>query len=342
MEKEILKIKEEILSQAKKIKDFKLLRDLETKYMGRKGEFTKVLRSLSALSAEDKKKIGRLANTVKQEIASAFIELKNTLDGSEKESDFVDVTLPGKKQERGHKHPISILTGDLEDIFTSMGFMVLDGPELESDFFNFEALNIPKTHPARDMHDTFYIDKPNKNNELDLVMRTHTSSVQIRAMREYGAPLKCVAAGRVFRNEALDACHEHTFDQMEGLKIGEDISISNLIAVMRELLKGIFKKDMEVRVRPGYFPFVEPGIELDIKCTICGGSGCPSCKNSGWLELLPAGMIHPNVLKYGGIDSEKYSGFAFGLGLTRLAMMKYGIDDIRLFNGSDMRFLSQF
>ncbi|MCK5510373.1 phenylalanine--tRNA ligase subunit alpha [Candidatus Parcubacteria bacterium] len=342
MEKEILKIKEEILFKAKKIKDFELLRDLETKYMGRKGEFTKVLRSLSGLSTEDKKKIGRLANTAKQEIASAFTELKNTLTGNEKESDFVDVTLPGKKEERGHKHPISILMGDLEDIFTSMGFMILDGPELESDFFNFEALNIPKTHPARDMQDTFYIDKPNKNGELDLVMRTHTSPVQIRAMREHGAPLRCIAQGRVFRNEAIDAVHDTTFDQIEGFMIGEDISLCNLVAVLKEMLSRVFKQEIKVRVRPGYFPFVEPGIEVDMSCTICGGSGCPSCKQIGWLEMIGAGMIHPKVLKYGGIDSEKYSGFAFGMGVTRLAMMKYGIDDIRLFNGSDMRFLKQF
>ena len=342
MEKEILKIKEEILFKAKKIKDFELLRDLETKYMGRKGEFTKVLRSLSGLSTEDKKKIGRLANTAKQEIASAFTELKNTLTGNEKESDFVDVTLPGKKEERGHKHPISILMSDLEDIFTSMGFMVLDGPELESDFFNFEALNIPKTHPARDMQDTFYIDKPNKNGELDLVMRTHTSPVQIRAMREHGAPLRCVAPGRVFRNEAIDAVHDTTFDQIEGFMIGEDISLCNLVAVLKEMLSGVFKQEVKVRVRPGYFPFVEPGIEVDMSCTICNGKGCPSCKHIGWLEMIGAGMIHPKVLEYGGIDTKKYSGFAFGMGVTRLAMMKYGIDDIRLFNGSDMRFLKQF
>ncbi|MCK5459997.1 phenylalanine--tRNA ligase subunit alpha, partial [Candidatus Parcubacteria bacterium] len=218
------------------------------------------------------------------------------------------------------------------------------------DFFNFEALNIPKTHPARDMQDTFYIDpssvktscgKSNKK-KYDLVMRTHTSPVQIRAMQKFGSQLRCIAPGRVFRCEAIDACHEHTFDQMEGLMIGENISISNLISVMKELLNKIFKKEVETRVRPGYFPFVEPGIELDIKCLICEGKGCPSCKNGGWLELLPAGMVHPNVLKAGGIDFKKYSGFAFGLGLTRLAMMKYGISDIRLFNSGDLRFLKQF
>ncbi|MBU4455316.1 phenylalanine--tRNA ligase subunit alpha, partial [Patescibacteria group bacterium] len=202
--------------------------------------------------------------------------------------------------------------------------------------------NISRYHPARDMQDTFYVDTKNKEGEYDLVMRTHTSPVQVRAMQKYGAPLRCVAPGRVFRCEATDAAHEHTFDQMEGLMVDKDISIANLIAVMKELLKGIFKKEMEVRVRPGYFPFVEPGIELDIKCTICGGAKCPSCKNSGWLELMPAGMVHPNVLKFGGIDSKKYSGFAFGLGLTRLAMMKYGVDDIRLFNSGDLRFLEQF
>jgi len=218
----------------------------------------------------------------------------------------------------------------------------LDGPELESDFYNFVAVNIPPNHPARDMQDTFYIDKKNMDGEYDLVMRTHTSSVQVRAMQKYGAPLRCVVPGKCFRCEAIDACHEHTFYQMEGLMIDKNISLANLISVMKELLSGIFKKEMEIRVRPGFFAFVEPGLELDIKCTICGGKGCPSCKNSGWLELLPSGMVHPKVLEYGGIDPKKYSGFAFGLGLTRLAMMKYGIDDIRLFNGGDLRFLEQF
>jgi phenylalanyl-tRNA synthetase alpha chain len=220
--------------------------------------------------------------------------------------------------------------------------MILDGPELESDFYTFEALNIQASHPARDMQDTFYIDKKNKAGEYDMVMRTHTSPVQIRAMRQYGAPLRCVVPGRVFRSEAIDACHEHTFNQIEGLMVGENISLANLISVLKEMLSGVLEREVKLRVRPGYFPFVEPGIEVDVNCTICGGKGCPSCKHTGWLEQLGAGMIHPNVLRHGGIDPEKYSGFAFGMGLDRLAIMKYGIDDIRNFNGGDLRFLKQF
>lgn len=208
-------------------------------------------------------------------------------------------------------------------------------------------MNIPGNHPARDMQDTFYVapgPSPAGAGEWrsDMVMRTHTSPVQIRAMRKYGAPLRCVVPGRVFRCEATDACHDTTFDQLEGFMIDKNISISNLISVLKEMLSGIFKQEVKIRVRPGYFPFVEPGLEVDVNCTICDGKGCPSCKHSGWLEMIGAGMIHPNVLKYGGIDSKEYSGFAFGLGLTRLAMMKYGIDDIRLFNSGDLKFLEQF
>jgi len=342
MEKKLRQLKQEILAQIEKVKDEKVLRELEIKYLGRKGQLTEILRSLKNLSEKEKKELGQLANEIKNEIQKSFEEAKTIILGKGGSGKFIDVTLPGKKVEKGHLHPLTIVQQELEDVFTSMGFMVLDGPELESDYYNFEALNIPKNHPARDMQDTFYIDKKNKDGEYDFVMRTQTSPVQIRAMQKYGAPLRCVVPGRTFRCEDLDACHEHTFYQMEGLMVGENISINNLISVMQELLNGIFKKDIEVRVRPGFFPFVEPGFELDMKCTICGGKGCPSCKNSGWSEILPAGMVHPRVLEYGGIDSKKYSGFAFGLGLTRLVMMKYGVDDIRLFNSGDLRFLQQF
>ena len=350
MKNKLNNLKKEILDQLANIKGSQVLRDLEVKYMGRKGELTKALRGVASLSEEDKKIIGKLANEIKRELQDKFKEARNIIEGgANKSAEKIDVTLPGEKIKKGHIHPITQTQNELEDLFVSMGFIVLDGPELESDYYNFEALNIPEYHPARDMQDTFYIAPRNAKEQQetlidksDLVMRTHTSPVQVRAMQKHGAPLRCVAPGRVFRCEAIDACHEHTFDQMEGLMIDKDISINNLIAVMKELLRGIFNKDMEVRVRPGYFPFVEPGLELDIRCTICNGSGCPSCKNSGWLELLPAGMVHPNVLKYGGINPKEYSGFAFGLGLTRLAMMKYGIDDIRLFNSGDLRFLEQF
>ncbi len=342
MKSELEKIRSEISKKLDSIKEKTDIEDLENKYLGRKGELSQLLKKIKDLSAEERKDIGKMANDLKKEMEAKVKAVKNSFFKGKADDPFIDVTLPGEGVERGHIHPISKIKSELEDIFTSMGFFVADGPELESDHYCFEAVNIPKDHPARDMQDTFYIDKKNEKGEFDLVMRTHTSSVQVRAMEKYGAPLRCVVPGRVFRSEAIDACHEHTFDQMEGLMVDKNISMGNLIEVMKELLRGIFKRDMEVRVRPGYFPFVEPGIELDIKCTICGGQGCPTCKNSGWLELLPAGLVHPNVLKAGGLDPEEYQGFAFGLGLTRLAMMRYGIKDIRLFNSGDLRFLEQF
>lgn len=254
----------------------------------------------------------------------------------------MDFTLPGKKIKQGHLHPITQILNEFEDLFTSMGFMVLDGPEVESDYYNFEALNIPKNHPARDIQDTFYLCEKSAQNKYDLVMRTHTSPVQVRAMQKYGTPLRCIVPGRVFRAEATDISHDHTFHQIEGLVVDKDISICNLIAILEELLKGVFKKRVDIRVRPGYFPFVEPGLEVDMKCLICKGRGCSTCKNSGWLEMLGAGMIHPNTLKAGGIDSKKYSGLAFGLGVERLVMMRYGIDHIRHFFSGDLRFSKQF
>lgn len=342
IQEKINELKQEILKKLSETKDLKMLEEIEIKYLGRKGEFTQILRNLVNLSEADRREIGSLANEIKRELQEKFEQVKKIISGQENANQFIDVTLPGKKIERGHLHPMSQIQYEIEDLFSSMGFMVLDGPELESDYYNFEALNIPRHHPARDMQDTFYIDQKNKDGEYDMVMRTQTSPVQVRAMEKYGAPLKCIIPGRTFRCEALDACHEHTFSQVEGLMVDKNISIANMIAVMKELINGIFKREVETRIRPGYFPFVEPGIELDIKCTICNGSGCPSCKNSGWLELLPAGMVHPNVLRYGGIDPDQYTGFAFGLGFSRLVMMKYGIADIRNFNGGDMRFLEQF
>lgn len=335
------KIKKEIKIDLEKAINSEKLMDLEIKFLGRKGELSKILKSLKDLDEKARKEIGSLANQFKEDLKNEINQAKENLVGT-KEQEFTDLSLPGKKFIKGNLHPITLIQNELEDLFASMGFMILDGPELESDFFCFEALNIPKNHPARDMQDTFYIDKKNKDEEYDLVMRTHTSPVQVRAMQKYGAPLRAVVPGRTFRNEAIDACHEHTFYQMEGLMIDKNISIDNLIAVMKELINGIFKQETEVRIRPGFFSFVEPGIEMDIKCRICGGKGCSSCKYGGWLELMPAGIVHPKVLEYGGIDSEQFSGFAFGLGLTRLAMMKYGIGDIRLFNSGDLRFLKQF
>ena len=238
--------------------------------------------------------------------------------------------IPARREPLGSLHPVTIVQRQIEEVFSRLGFIVVTGPEMESEYYNFEALNVPPMHPARDMQDTFWLG----NGKL---LRTQTSAVQVRAMEKYGAPLRIIAPGRCFRYEAIDPSHENTFFQLEGLMIDRNISIANLIAVMKLLLTEVFNREVEVRLRPGYFPFVEPGFELDLRCEICGGAGCPTCKHSGWLELLPCGMVHPNVLKYGGIDTNVYTGFAFGLGLTRLAMMKYGIRDIRVMNSGDLR-----
>ncbi len=307
---------------------------LEKKYLGRKGELNKLMESLKELAVSEKKELGILANSVKDELVDFFNKQKNIFIGESSKSSL-DLTLPGSFPELGHLHPITLIQSELEELFISLGFIIEDGPELESEYYNFDALNIPSYHPARDTQDTFFTKEGN-------LLRTHTSPVQIRAIEKYGAPLRVVAPGKVFRNEATDASHDHTFYQLEGLMIDKNISITNLIAVMKELLQGIFKKEVIVRLRPGFFPFVEPGFELDIKCLICNGRGCSVCKNSGWLELLPCGLVHPHVLRSGGLDPTEWNGFAFGLGLTRLVMMRYGIEDIRLLLGNDIRFLKQF
>lgn len=342
MKNKLQNLKQQILDQLKIVKDNQILRDLEIKYLGRKGELTEILRCLKELSEEEKKKIGKLANEIKKELQEKFEEVKNIVAKNVISQEIIDVTLPGEKTQKGHLHPITIIQNELEDLFVSMGFMVLDGPELESDYYNFEALNIPKHHPARDMQDTFYIDQKNKAGEYDLVMRTHTSSVQIRAMQKYGAPLKCVVPGRVFRSEATDVRHEHTFYQFEGLMIDEDINLSHLKGVLEVTAKHLYGPETKIRMRPKFYPFVEPGMNGEVTCFICKGKGCQLCKKSGWLEIFGAGLVHPNVLKAGGIDSKKYSGFAFGFGLSRLATLKYSINDVRLFNGGDLRFLEQF
>jgi phenylalanyl-tRNA synthetase alpha chain len=346
MEIDIKKIKDQALKEIEEIQNSEEWQQIRNKYFSRKsGELAKLIKDVKEVSDDLKPKFGALANQVKEEIGSALDQKWSELakDQDEKlDKDFIDVTLDIDKYKLGHLHPMTQVQSELEDIFKSMGFMILDGPELESDYYNFEALNIPSWHPARDAQDTFYIDELPNSGQEKLVLRTHTSPVQVRAMQKYGAPLRCVVPGRVFRNEATDASHDHTFYQLEGLMIDKDISIANLVAVMKEMLSAIFKQEVKVRLRPGYFPFVEPGFELDFGCLICQGKGCSVCKQTGWIEFVGSGMVHPNVLKYGGIDPDKWSGFAFGLGTTRLVMMKYGIDDIRLLQSGDLRFLNQF
>lgn len=308
--------------------------NIKSIYLGKDSEVIKIMKSMKDLSIEEKKEIGKLANETKAYIENIIKDKLNELVSKKENKVTFDNTLP-VEENIGSLSPITIVANEVAEVLKEMGFMIVSGPEMEKEYYNFEALNIPKNHPARDMQDTYWTN-------LGDVLRTHTSPVQARSMELYGAPIRMAAPGRCFRNEDLDACHENTFFQLEGMVIDKEVSISNLIYVMKNILKEIYKQDVEVRLRPGFFPFVEPGFELDIKCLICGGDGCPTCKNSGWLELCPCGMIHPEVLKMGGIDPEVYSGFAFGIGLTRMAMMKYKINDIRVLNSGDIRHLKQF
>jgi phenylalanyl-tRNA synthetase alpha chain len=315
------------------------LEDARVEALGRKGTLAQISKEFGKLAAEQRASVGKLLNSVKQDLESAYEAKKRKFEqeqlAARLEREWLDVTLPAPGIRPGSLHPITQIQAEIEDLFTSLGFAVLDGPEVETEEYNFDALNIPPTHPARDMQDTFWL----KDGHL---LRTHTSPVQVRGMRALGPPLRMIAPGRVFRNEEVDASHEHTFYQLEGMMVDREVSVANLIYFMKTLLGGIFRRDVIVRLRPGYFPFVEPGFELDIQCLICGGVGCAVCKQSGWVELMPCGLVHPNVLRAGGIDPDEWSGFAFGLGLTRMAMMRYGIDDIRQLQGGDLRFLTQF
>ncbi len=314
--------------------------------LGKKGELTSILKMMGSLSAEERPVMGQKANEVRAFIENKMQEKAAELKEREMQREIermpiFDISVPANLA-RGSYHPITLVQRECEAIFKSMGFTVEDYSEIVSDYECFESLNIPKHHPARDMQDTYYL----QNGQL---LKSQTSAAQNAIYKKYkdalindGVPIKAIFPGRCFRNEATDACHENTFFQMEGVMVDKNISISNLIYFMKTMLSEVFRKDIKVRLRPGFFPFVEPGFELDISCLICGGEGCSSCKHSGWLELCPCGMIHPEVLKAGGIDPEEYTGFAFGLGLTRLAMMKYGIKDIRDLNSGNLKSLEQF
>ena len=346
MNEKILEMRQRFAKELSNANDLQALDNIRVTYLGKKGSITDLLKDMKSLTNEEKKSFGQDVNILKNE-ATEQIALK-TKELKEKEilkeinemPEF-DLSIP-LDLDRGSYHPITLVQRECERIFKSMGFAVENYSEIVTDYECFEALNIPKHHPARDMQDTYYLD----NGQL---LKTHTSAAQNAIYKKYrdalindGVPIKAIFPGRCFRNEATDACHENTFFQMEGVMVGKDISISNLIYFMKTMLSEVFKKDIKVRLRPGFFPFVEPGFELDISCLICDGDGCPSCKHSGWLELCPCGMIHPEVLKAGGIDPEVYTGFAFGLGLTRLAMMKYGVKDIRDLNSGSLKTLKQF
>jgi phenylalanyl-tRNA synthetase alpha chain len=315
------------------------LESVRVEVLGRKGVLAQLSKDMGKLSADERAARGKFINTAKQSLEGAYERLKSRFQSEalakRLDAEWLDLTVPAPGPRPGGLHPITQIQWEIEDLFRSLGFTVLDGPEVETEHYNFDALNIPADHPARDMQDTFWL-------EGHHLLRTHTSPVQVRGMEKLGPPLRMIAPGRVFRNESVDASHEHTFYQLEGMMIDRNVSVGNLIYFMKTLLTAIFKREVTVRLRPGFFPFVEPGFELDIQCLICGSSGCPVCKQSGWVELLPCGLVNPHVLRMGGINPNEWNGFAFGLGLTRLVMMRYAIDDIRWLQSGDLRFLRQF
>ncbi len=346
MDDKIISLKQNLETELSKIQNLIDLDKIRVSYLGKKGSVTGLLKGMKDLSNEEKKEFGKKVNELKGSVAQAIEAKTKELKEKEIQAEIdampqFDITTPPDLA-RGSYHPITLVQRQCETIFKSMGFTVEDYSEVVTDYECFESLNIPKHHPARDMQDTYYLE----NGQL---LKSQTSAAQNAIIKKYGkrliengTPIKAIFPGRCFRNEATDATHENTFFQMEGVMVDKDISISNLIYFMKTMLSEVFRKDIKVRLRPGFFPFVEPGFELDINCLICGGSGCPSCNRSGWLELCPCGMIHPEVLKEGGVDPEKYTGFAFGLGLTRLVMMKYGVKDIRDLNSGNLKALSQF
>ncbi len=343
MKKQLETIQKDFEKGMSGIKSISELESFEQEYFSRKsGKMSVIMKDMKDLSVEDKKEIGKLSNQIKiqfiADIETKRSELESVKWDSIESEDALDVTTPNlTDKNKGSIHPVTRARWAMEDVARSMGFIIEDGPELESDFYVFEGLNFPPDHPARESMDTFYI----KNNK-DQCMRAHVSNLQVRMPEKHGVPLRAAYPGRVFRNEATDASHEHTFDQFEAIVIDRDINIGHLIGVIKELLRGLFKKDVKIRLRPGHFPFVEPGFEMDIACMLCSGDGCPVCKHTGWVEMLGCGLTHPEVIRAGGYDPNEWRAFAFGMGLTRLAMMKYGIKDIRLFQSGDLRFLNQF
>ena len=318
--------------------DSATLEQLRVDYLGKKGQLTGLLKGLSNLTPEDRPKAGALINVVKQELQELIGERKTALDATavkaKLEQESIDVTMPGRAKTVGGVHPVTQTIERMEDFFSAIGFDVVEGPEIEDDYHNFEALNIPAHHPARAMHDTFYVDE-------HTVLRTHTSPVQVRVMESQEPPLRIICPGRVYRCDS-DLTHTPMFHQVEGLLIDEHSSFSDLKGLIEDFLRVFFERDLEVRFRPSYFPFTEPSAEVDIQCVNCAGKGCRVCSQTGWLEVMGCGMVHPKVFEAAGIDTEKYSGFAFGMGVERLAMLRYGVNDLRLFFDNDLRFLEQF
>ena len=315
------------------------LESFRVKYLGKKGELTAVLRGMGTLNAEERPIIGQLANEVRAFLEEKIEMVQKEISQKEKEakfkSEFIDITMPGKRHELGHKHPLTIVMDEFKDVFLGMGYEIAEGPEIEYTYYNFDALNIPETHPARDLQDTFYIDEK-------IILRTQTSPVQIRVMEKRKPPIKIICPGRVFRSDAVDATHSPVFHQIEGLVVDKGVTMADLKGTLEVFVKAIFGKDTKIRLRPHHFPFTEPSAEVDVTCHVCKGQGCRVCKGEGWIEILGAGMVHPSVLAVCGIDPEIYSGFAFGLGVERTAMSRFDIDDMRLLWENDIRFLKQF
>lgn len=332
-------IKENALSQIKATDSLDKLNDIRVAFLGKKGELTEVLKGMKEVAPEDRPKVGQIVNETRQAIEEVLETAKKELAAKKRElqmkAEVIDVTLPAKKAELGHKHPNMLAREEIEKIFIGMGYEVVEGPEVEYDYYNFEALNIPDNHPAKDEQDTFYITK-------DILLRSQTSSVQVHEMEKGKLPIRMIAPGRVFRSDEVDATHSPTFHQIEGLVIDKNITFADLKGTLQEFAKRLFGEDTKVKFRPHHFQFTEPSAEMDVTCFKCGGKGCRFCKGSGWVEILGCGMVHPHVLEMSGIDPEEYTGFAFGVGLERITLFKYEIDDMRLLYENDTRFLKQF
>jgi phenylalanyl-tRNA synthetase alpha chain len=341
LQEKLMELRKKALENVKSAEDLKNLQDLRVRFLGKKGPITEILKGMGKLSKEERPIIGRLANEVRNVIGNAVdtkkAELEHKLLEKELENEKIDVTLPGRKIRTGSHHLLASVIREVEDLFIGLGFSVAEGPEVEEDYYNFEALNLPKDHPARDMQDSFYITD-------DILMRTHTSPMQARTLEAHKGkgPVKIICPGKVYRRDTDDATHSHQFMQIEGLCVDKHIRLSDLKGVLTVFAKHIFGEDREIRLRPSFFPFTEPSVEMDISCFRCGGQGCAVCKGTGWIEILGAGMVHPNVLRMSGFDPSVYTGFAFGMGPERIAMLKYGIEDIRHFYTDDIRFLNQF
>jgi phenylalanyl-tRNA synthetase alpha chain len=341
MQEKLKELQTEALAKIEQAANLKELNDIRVSYLGKKGPITEVLRGMGKLSPEERPKMGALANEVREEIASKIEakqqELETRAINEKLAAETIDVTLPGRPVKVGNHHPLTKIIEEVEDLFIGMGYTVAEGPEVETDYYNFEALNLPKGHPARDMQDSFYITE-------EILLRTHTSPMQARTMEQKKGkgPVKIICPGKVYRRDNDDATHSHQFMQIEGLVVDENIRMSDLKGTLDVFAKKMFGIDRQIRLRPSFFPFTEPSVEVDISCKICSGHGCSVCKGTGWIEVLGAGMVHPNVLEMAGFDSKKYTGFAFGIGAERIAMLKYGVDDIRHYYTNDIRFLKQF